>query len=224
VKNPLTPMKLSVQHLQRAWEDRRPDFHEILKRNTEVILREIDHLAAIARSFSRFGAPQASGILPLQPVSIQQVADEVMNLYRGGKGALVFTCEVPQELPVVQAREAELREVLINLLENSRAAIPLHGRVSVEADRSDSWVEMRVRDDGTGIDPDFLPRIFEPHFSTRSMGTGLGLAIVRRLVESWGGSVLAESEPGRGTIIRVQIPVWQGDGSRRVPEGEEEET
>jgi len=224
VKNPLTPMKLSVQHLQRAWEDRRPDFHEILKRNTEVILREIDHLAAIARSFSRFGAPQASGRLPLQAVSIQQVADEVMNLYRGGKGALVFTCEVSGELPAVQAREAELREVLINLLENSRAAIPLHGRVSVEADRDDDRVEMRVRDDGTGIDPDFLPRIFEPHFSTRSMGTGLGLAIVRRLVESWGGSVSADSEPGRGTVIRVRIPVWRGEGRGQVSEGEEEET
>jgi len=211
VKNPLTPMKLSVQHLQRAWEDRRPDFHEILKKNTEVILREIDHLAAIARSFSRFGAPQASGPQPLEAVSIHQVAEEVMNLYRGGKGALIFTCDVSPDVPAVQAREAELREVLINLLENSRAAIPSEGRVTVEAGRVDRGIELRVRDDGTGIDPDFLPRIFEPHFSTRSMGTGLGLAIVRRLVESWGGTVSAESEPGKGTVIRIVMNTWSGE-------------
>jgi two-component system nitrogen regulation sensor histidine kinase NtrY len=223
VKNPLTPMKLSVQHLQRAWEDRRPDFHEILAKNVEVILREIDHLAAIARSFSRFGAPQASGPLPLEAVSIQQVAEEVMNLYRGGKGALVFTCDVPDDIPAAQAREAELREVLINLLENSRAAIPFHGRVTVEAERDERGIEMRVRDDGTGIDPDFIPRIFEPHFSTRSLGTGLGLAIVRRLVESWGGSVSAESTLGEGTVVRIVIPVWSGEVSAEVPIREEEE-
>ena len=80
VKNPLTPIKLSVQHLERAWEDRRPDFGDILGRNVGVILREIDHLAAIAKSFSRFGAPQAAGEAPLEEVEVQVVTDEVMNL------------------------------------------------------------------------------------------------------------------------------------------------
>jgi len=223
VKNPLTPMKLSVQHLQRAWEDRRPDFHEILKKNVEVILREIDHLAAIAQSFSRFGAPKAAGQLPLQAVSIHRVAEEVMNLYRGGKGALIFTCDVAADLPAVQARESELREVLINLLENSRAAIPSQGRVTVEAEMHQRGIELRVRDDGTGIDSGFLPRVFEPHFSTRSMGTGLGLAIVRRLVESWGGSVSAESQVGEGTVVRIVIPLWPGEGATHPPNREGEE-
>jgi two-component system nitrogen regulation sensor histidine kinase NtrY len=224
VKNPLTPMKLSVQHLQRAWEDRRPDFHDILKKNVDVILREIDHLAGIARSFSRFGAPKATGQLPLQAVSLNQVAEEVMNLYGGGKGALTFRCDIPKEIPAVQARESELREVLINLLENSRAAIPSHGTVTVEAEVRSHTVEVQVRDDGTGIDADLLPRIFEPHFSTRSMGTGLGLAIVRRLAESWGGSVTAESDVGKGTVVRILIPVWTGpkeDHRFLHPEGRE---
>ena len=230
VKNPLTPIKLSVQHLQRAWEDRRPDFHEILARNVEVILSEIDHLAAIARSFSRFGAPQASGDLPLRAVSIQTVAQEVMNLYGGGKGALAFSLSIPDDIPTVCARESELREVLINLLENSRAAIPFQGQVVMEAEEHARGVELRVRDDGTGIDPDFLARIFEPHFSTRSTGTGLGLAIVRRLVESWGGMISAESRAGEGTVMRIVIPVWEGKdqvdkgnrgGMDRTPNGSE---
>jgi signal transduction histidine kinase len=220
VKNPLTPMKLSVQHLQRAWEDRRPDFQDILTRNVEVILREIDHLATIARSFSRFGAPQASGQQPLEAVSIRQVAEEVLNLYRGGKGALTFTSDIPPDVPAVQARESELREVLINLLENSRAAIPSKGLVAIEAEKAERGVELRVRDDGTGIDPDLLPRIFEPHFSTRSMGTGLGLAIVRRLVESWGGIVSAESRLGGGTVVRILVREWQRDGSEERGPGD----
>ena len=208
VKNPLTPMKLSVQHLQRAWEDRRPDFGEILGRNVDVILREIDHLAAIARSFSRFRAPGQTDELPLQPVRIYTVAEEVLNLYRGGKGALSFHCSVPPGLPPVQSRESELREVLINLLENSRAAVLNGGEVVIEAERLNGEVELRVRDDGVGIPRELLARIFEPHFSTRSTGTGLGLAIVRRLVESWGGVVSAESRMDAGTVMRIVIPLW----------------
>jgi two-component system nitrogen regulation sensor histidine kinase NtrY len=211
VKNPLTPIKLSVQHLQRAWEDRRPDYHEILARNVEIILREIDHLAAIARSFSRYGAPEATGELPLRAVSLTEVVQEVMNLYGGGKGALSFRADIPSDIPAVRAREAELREVLINLLENSRVAIPFQGEVGIEAERITRGVELRVKDDGTGIPPELLPRVFEPHFSTRSTGTGLGLAIVRRLVESWGGTITAESVVEKGTIMRITIPVWEGD-------------
>jgi len=217
VKNPLTPIKLSVQHLQRAWEDRRPDFHEILGRNVGVILMEIDHLAAIARSFSRFGAPQASGEHPLRAVSLQSVAQEVMNLYGGGKGALAFRASIPDDIPAVCARESELREVLINLLENSRTAISEEGKVVIDAERTTQGVEISVRDTGKGMPPDLLPRIFEPHFSTRSAGTGLGLAIVRRLVESWGGSVTAESQEAVGTEIKLLVPPW----GHRAESGEE---
>jgi signal transduction histidine kinase len=211
VKNPLTPIKLSVQHLQRAWEDRRGDFGDILGKNIGVILREIEHLAAIAKSFSRFGVPQAAGEVPLEAVNVRAVTDEVMNLYRGGEGALEFGCTIPSELPMVQARESELREVLINLLENSRTAIAEEGRVVVDGGRTTQGVELRVRDNGKGISPDLLTRIFEPHFSTRSTGTGLGLAIVRRLVESWGGSVTAESQEGVGTEIKVLVLEWDRD-------------
>ena len=219
VKNPLTPMKLSVQHLQRAWEDRRVDFGDILGKNVDVILKEIDHLAAIARSFSRFRAPGETVEVPLQPVDIHAVAEEVLNLYRGGKGVLSFRCAVPSGLPPVQSREDELREVLINLLENSRAAVSEQGEVVIEAEPLNGRVELRVRDDGTGIPREFLPRIFEPHFSTRSTGTGLGLAIVRRLVESWGGVVSAESRIGSGTLMRIEIPLW---GAGKDAEGEED--
>jgi len=208
VKNPLTPIKLSVQHLRRAWEDRRSDFGDILEKNVGVILREIEHLAAIARSFSRFGAPRAAGEMPLEPVDLFAVTEEVMNLYRGGEGALEFECAVPPTIPPVQARESELREVLINLLENSRAAIAEEGRVVIEAELGQGSAELRVRDNGKGISPELLTRVFEPHFSTRSTGTGLGLAIVRRLVESWGGSVTAESELRKGCTIRIVIPLW----------------
>jgi signal transduction histidine kinase len=218
VKNPLTPIKLSVQHLQRAWEDRRSDFGDILGKNVSVILREIEHLAAIAKSFSRFGAPQASGESPLEAVDVRAVTEEVMNLYRGGEGALDFQSVVPSDLPLVQARESELREVLINLLENSRAAIPEEGLVTVGAEGVGQGVELLVKDNGKGIPTELQSRIFEPHFSTRSTGTGLGLAIVRRLVESWGATVTVESDVGVGTEVRLVLLGWEEGNKGKVDE------
>jgi signal transduction histidine kinase len=208
VKNPLTPIKLSIQHIQRAREDRRGDFDEILKRNAEAMLREIDRLAAIASSFSRLGAPGEAGAQPLEGVRLDAVVSEVLDLYESGDGAIRFESDVPADLPRVSARVAEMKEVLVNLLENARAAITKAGRVCVEARHVDDAVVLRVRDDGSGIPPELLPRVFEPHFSTRSSGTGLGLAIVRRLVESWDAAVSVESEPERGTVIHIWLRLW----------------
>jgi signal transduction histidine kinase len=92
-----------------------------------------------------------------------------------------------------------VKEVLVNLLENARNAGARNIAVAVASGR------LEVRDDGSGIPPDLLPRIFEPRFSTTTSGSGLGLAIVRRLVESWGGTVGVESVVGRGTTVVVRL-------------------
>jgi nitrogen fixation/metabolism regulation signal transduction histidine kinase len=212
VKNPLTPIKLSIQHIQRARRDRRRDFDEILNRNAEAMLREIDRLATIASSFSRLAAPGEADALPLEAVRVESVVSEVLDLYDSGEGPIRFGSSVPPDLPPVRAREAEMKEVLVNLLENARAAIPDRGSVSIEASAVEEGVVLSVRDDGSGIPAELLPRIFEPHFSTRSTGTGLGLAIVRRLVESWEAAVSVES-PERGTIIHIWLRTWSEPGS-----------
>jgi signal transduction histidine kinase/HAMP domain-containing protein len=209
VKNPLTPLKLSVQHIQRAWDDQRDDFDPVLNRNVKAILGEIDRLDAIARSFSKFGAPAVTGESPVSPVDVRAAAMDVITLYNsGGDGPVSFSMSVPEGIPLVVAREAEFKEVLLNLLENARAAIVQEGSVVVDAVFVPGEVEVRVRDDGSGIPDELLARIFEPRFSTRSTGTGLGLAIVRRVVESWGGGVTAESGRGDGTIIRLRLRPW----------------
>ncbi len=203
VKNPLTPIKLSVQHLRRAWEDQRADFGEILNRNADAMLGEIDRLAAIASGFSRFGAPGASGE-PLETVDLPEVVAETMTLYGSGEGPVRFGVEVRPGTTPVLARETEVKEVLVNLLENARAAIDGEGWVVVEvAPGEEGTVALRVRDNGAGIPAELLPRVFEPHFSTRSAGTGLGLAIVKRVVESWGASVTVHSTTGVGTVAEV---------------------
>jgi signal transduction histidine kinase len=215
IKNPLTPIKLSVQHMRRAHMDRHPQFDEILESNVSQILVEIDRLSEIARAFSRYGAPSlASG--PLTHVDAPAVIRESLTLYRSGDRAIRYIDDVPADLPRVLARADELKEVILNLVENARAALNGAGDIIISGYAvGDDRVEIEVADNGPGIPAEFLSRIFEPHFSTRSSGTGLGLAIVRRIVESWGGTVTAES--GAGTIIRVRLQAAGARANDDVP-------
>jgi len=213
VKNPLTPIKLSIQHVRRAWEDGHPDFEAILIKNADAMLSEIDRLAGIAQSFSRFGAPGGDEVAPLQGVSLATVVSEVMALYGGSAARIQFEERVERGLPLVVARPAELKEVLVNLLENARMAGTEGTVVSIVARLGDGdTVMLSVEDDGAGIPEDVLPRIFEPQFSTRSKGAGLGLAIVHRLVRAWGGSVSVESVLGEGTSVAVSLRIWSEAG------------
>jgi signal transduction histidine kinase len=100
-------------------------------------------------------------------------------------------------------RRTELREVLLNLLENARLADARE--VTVEIARNVERIAIEVRDNGSGIPADVMPRIFEPHFSTRTSGSGLGLAISRRIIEGWGGTIGVESVAGSGTTIRIAL-------------------
>lgn len=207
IKNPLTPIKLSVQHLRRAYADRQPDFEAILHRNVDAILKEIDALGEISRAFSRFGSP-ADASEPLVPVDVVHVVEDTLALYRSGRAEVRFELETSLPVPNALARAGELKEVLINLFENARDALIGKGgavRVFVEPLPDGTGVLIRVIDTGEGIAADLLSRVFEPHFSTRTSGTGLGLAIVRRLVESWGGEVTAISEEGKGTEMRILL-------------------
>jgi signal transduction histidine kinase len=203
IKNPLTPMRLGLQHLQRVYRDRRPDFDRTLEDTAERMLAEIDRLDTIARAFSRFAAP-ADDLQPLDRIDLTVVVGEVIQLYRlAEEGCAVrLTCQPGAS---GAARADEVKEVVVNLLENARTAGAHVVDVTVGPGR------LEVMDDGEGIPPELLPRIFEPRFSTTTSGSGLGLAIVRRLVEGWGGRIDVESEVGRGTRIVVHM----SEGERR---------
>jgi len=208
IKNPLTPIRLGIQHLQRAREKKDGrDFDATLAETAGRILAEIDRLDAIARAFSRFASPAAQA-LPLEPVDVHAVAREVVNLYTLGGAEAEATVELAGEPgALASARRDEVKEVLINLLENARNA----GARRVTVRLSDGGCGLAVEDDGRGIAPDILPRVFDPAFSTTSSGSGLGLAIARRLVESWGATIGLTSAQGRGTTVTIR---FQGSPSR----------
>lgn len=202
IKNPLTPIRLGVQHLLRAWRDGRPDFDNILEENSARLLREIDHLDATARSFSRFGAmPEVPAAAEM--IDIAAVVRDVVSLEEIGEDAIEWRVSGADQPCVARARSHELREVLLNLCENARNA-SAHV-VDIRLERRDSRISLSVVDDGEGVPRQLHARVFEPHFSTRTSGSGLGLAISRQLVESWGGSIDLYSEPGLGTTVRIVL-------------------
>jgi len=204
IKNPLTPMRLGVQHLRRVYHDGRTPIGPVLEDTTQRILSEIDRLDRIARAFSRFGAP-ASDRGPLEEVSLPRVAREVADLYRlGDEGAEIIVEAEPGG--VAQGRSDEVKEALVNLLENARNAQATEIRIRIVG------TTLEVADDGSGIPAELLPMIFEPRWSTSTSGSGLGLPIVKRLVEGWGGRVEVESEVGRGTMVRLILLPAMGSG------------
>jgi signal transduction histidine kinase len=203
IKNPLTPIRLGVQHLRRAHG--REDFEAILDQNVSRILTEIDRLDEIARAFSRYGgAPETRA--PAEPTDIASVVRDVVALETLGESQVSWRYDLDDALPPALARGDELREVLLNVFENARFADARTVRAAVRRGATSDGapaVVIEIVDDGSGIASEVLPKIFEPHFSTRTSGSGLGLAITRRLVESWGGEVEIESSGGVGTTVRV---------------------
>lgn len=204
IKNPLTPIRLGMQHLRRARRDGRVDFDRVLEENTARVLAEIDRLDEIARAFSRYGSAPVEDA-PAEVVDAGAIARDVLELERmGAEGEIAWEAEIPARPAPAMARDRELREVLLNLLENARQAHAKRIAVRVEVPAAGGAV-IRVEDDGDGIPEHLLTRVFEPHFSTRTSGSGLGLAISRRLIEGWGGTIAAESATGRGTTLVVTL-------------------
>ncbi|HUP21202.1 MAG TPA: ATP-binding protein, partial [Gemmatimonadota bacterium] len=208
IKNPLTPMKLSLQHLERVIEDGGPDFERVFRENLDLVLAEIERLERIAGSFARFAVPQPAETEPFDAVA---VARDVVDLYATGGDTVRYRLEIEGEPRPLLGEAEGFRRVLVNLLQNAREAVLAKpeegGEVEVRLDWTvgEGGARVSVLDDGVGLPEDEAERLFEPSFSTKTRGTGLGLAITRRIVEAWGGAIEWERRPGGGTAIHVRL-------------------
>jgi two-component system nitrogen regulation sensor histidine kinase NtrY len=205
IKNPLTPMRLSIQHLQRALQSGDPRAEELTRRVSQTLLEQIDTLSHIATEFSNFAQmprPQAD------VVELGEVLRSAVQLYDAHEEADFHLALPGSPCPVYADREQLLR-VFSNLLKNALQAIPdeRRGRIEVSMAAQGQRVQVQVRDNGTGIPEEQQHRVFAPNFTTKSSGMGLGLALCKNMVEQASGSIRFSTVPGQGTVFTVELPL-----------------
>ena len=204
IKNPLTPIQLSSEHLMRVNKDRGEPLTPVLEECVTSILSQVKLLRQISAEFSSF----ASRPTPHPaPTSLAELIPSVVEPYLTGlAGRVAVTVDVPASIPTVVVDRMLLARALTNMIENALHAMPGGGILTIKAEMMESTIRLCVSDTGTGMDPEALRRIFEPYFSTKATGTGLGLTIAKRNVELNGGRIHVESSPGRGTTVTIELP------------------
>ncbi len=205
IKNPLTPIQLSAEHLRRVHADRGEPLGEVLEGCVSSILGQVKLLRQISAEFSSFAsAPQAKPA----SVDIAELVAEVVDPYRTGLAGRVEILNrvSPPLLPAFVDRTLIAR-ALANIVENALHAMPGRGTLTLDGAVREGHVVVDVRDSGLGMDEEALARAFEPYFSTKTTGTGLGLPIALRNVELNGGTLEVESRKGAGTTVRMKLPL-----------------
>jgi signal transduction histidine kinase len=213
VKNPLTPIQLSVEHVRRLLQSRDPRLEMVLPDCLDNIQRQVGALRQIATEFSAYARLPELRPEPIAPAAlIEAAAGPYISAAPPGVSVVLRT---DPGLPDVEVDRAVMVRALVNLIENALQAMPEGGRIEIEATTSPAddgagWVRVLVRDTGVGVAPELLPRLFEPYFSTRSGGTGLGLALARKAIEEHGGTISLSSRVGEGTVVTLTLPVAGG--------------
>jgi signal transduction histidine kinase len=204
VKNPLTPIQLSAEHLRRVWGDPRHDFGKVLDTCTATILEQVRSLREIATEFSAFARPPAQAP---EAVALPALLERVASRYRRvlPPGVLLDLDNAP-ETPPVRGDRRLLERAVVNLVENALQAVGEAGRIVIRLRVEAESVVVEVEDSGPGLDDEARARVFEPFFSTRSAGSGLGLALVKKIAEDHGGAAALRSEPGEPTRASLRLP------------------
>lgn len=210
IKNPLTPMKLSVQHLQRVFDPKDPKSAERIERVTNSLIEQIDALTHIANEFSNFAKLPQPVIAEIDLISLLKAVVALFD----GDGNVHVELELNSSEPkiIVPGDKEMLLRVLNNLVSNGIQAVSMNtvARIIISAETREDFVLVRVKDNGTGIPKDQVQTIFEPYFTTKSTGTGLGLAMVKQIVETHHGTIEIEYTSEKGTTVLVSLPRLRG--------------
>jgi two-component system nitrogen regulation sensor histidine kinase NtrY len=205
IKNPLTPIQLSAQRLQKKFAEGAPDFEHVFKESTDVIVNEVSSLKRLVDEFSKYArlpAPQMS------KQSLHDVLHEVVTLYKSAHRDVAFLVEPDESLPASNFDREQIKRVFVNLFDNAVQAMNQKGRVWVATryDTKRHRAVVSVADEGTGIQAEDQERLFVPYFSRKKTGTGLGLAIVHRIITDHDGVISAANNQPKGAIFTFELP------------------
>lgn len=208
LKNPLFPLQITVENLQRA-RDRHPaEFDEVFRESTSTLLAELSQLKSIIGRFSDFAkmpTPRAERVV------LAEFLPPILKLFEPqwqapGQPPIEGRLAPVEAGLAAEADPDHLARALRNLILNAMDALPHGGRIEVRAERAGPEVVIEVADTGAGLTREECERIFTPYYTTKQHGTGLGLAIVQAVVSDHGGRITVDSEPGKGTTFRIALP------------------
>jgi nitrogen fixation/metabolism regulation signal transduction histidine kinase len=199
LKNPLTPIQLTIQQLVDKYPEDNEEYFKLLKECSGIIQEEIGSLRRLVTEFSEFGRlPQPSPV----KANLNELIREVSGLY-GSRIEL----RLDDHLKSTVFDPDRMRRVLVNLIENAIQADAAEHPIIISTQLEDAQIIVKVKDRGKGIDPQLLPRIFEPYVSGKKEGTGLGLATTRLFIEEQQGYIRVESHPGEGSEFIIELPL-----------------
>jgi two-component system nitrogen regulation sensor histidine kinase NtrY len=210
IKNPLTPIKLSAQRLQRRFGDYRGGDGALLKECTETIIKHTDELKEMVNEFSNFARfPEASPA----PHDLNLALKEVVALFQQAHPEIIFQARFESKLPIFEFDRDQIKRVVINLFDNAVSALISNAqskrkriRIATHFNEQLQMAVIEVEDNGPGMTEEVKSRLFEPYFSTKKEGTGLGLSIAKRIVNDHDGFIRVRSAPKEGTLFLIEIP------------------
>ena len=205
IKNPLTPIKLSMQLLMKAWHDKTPDWEARLKRFSQTLIIQIDTLSSIASEFSDFAQMPEPEIVKL---NIIPLLEQSASLFREQSDCRIIV-ETQEEYCFIKADQNQMLRVFNNLIKNALQAIPSNtqGLILINLSKKNNTCHISFKDNGSGIDEEKREQIFSPNFTTKNTGMGLGLAMVKNIIDNSSGQIWFESELGIGTIFYIALPI-----------------
>ncbi|MCF8025351.1 MAG: PAS domain-containing protein [Desulfobacteraceae bacterium] len=204
VKNPLTPISLSAQRLKRKYQKEIKD--PVFEECTQTIIDHTDMIRNLVNEFSSFARfPTAEPV----PCELSPIIHESVALYREGHPEIEFSVRIADNLPQLNIDRQQIKQSMINLIDNGIAAIQDRGRISITADKDETGENVRitVADTGSGVSAEDKPYLFDPDFTTKKSGMGLGLAIVSTIVADHHGRIITESNDPQGTKFIIELPV-----------------
>jgi nitrogen fixation/metabolism regulation signal transduction histidine kinase len=203
IKNPLTPMRLTVQSFQRKFDPQDPELKQKLNDYTKTLIQQIDTMSSVASAFSNFASMPAQQNETLNVVEVVEFSLDIFN-----EEYIQFKSD-EQEIITIMDR-TQLVRIITNLVKNAIQAIPeeQHKKsINVTVKREENNVNIMVKDNGVGIETENIERIFEPKFTTKNSGMGLGLGIIKNIIENYKGTITFETESGKGTTFTVSLPI-----------------
>ena len=206
IKNPLFPIRLSIENLQRAYQGRGNQstaFDEIFVQCTDIVIEEVERLQRLVDEFHRFARmPHAERKLS----DLNQVVQNVVNLYAESVENIQIKGSLALDLPPLSLDSEQITQALENLIQNAIEAIPDGGTLNISTQLvNEEKIRIKIQDTGIGMSPETLAQIFAPYYTTKDTGTGLGMAIVQRIINDHDGEIFVESEEGIGTTVSIEL-------------------